>query len=153
MNRRDVLTTAAGSLAVLSSLSAFADGPKAAATPDAGAPVAEGPANAALYESALGCLRAGEICLQHCIKSLSAGEKMMVECAGTVRAMLPLCEALSKLALQNSPHLKALAAVCAKACRDCEAACKKHANHHAECKGCYESCTKCATECEKFAAA
>lgn len=153
MNRRDVITTAAGSIAALSlatvGRSAFAQAP-AKASPAPAAP--EGPANQELVDSALACLRAGEICLQHCVKSLSTGDKSMAECAGTVRAMLPLCEALSKLALQNSTHLKALAAVCAKACRDCEAACKKHAHHHVECKGCYESCTKCATECEKFAA-
>jgi Cys-rich four helix bundle protein (predicted Tat secretion target) len=65
--------------------------------------------------------------------------------------MLPLCQALSELAVQRSGHLKGLAAVCAKACRECEAACKKHANHHAECKACMESCQKCAAECEKLA--
>jgi Cys-rich four helix bundle protein (predicted Tat secretion target) len=108
--------------------------------------------NTALYEAALACLRAGQICLDHCVRTLSTGDKSMAECAATVRAMLPLCEATAELALQRSAHLKALAAVCAKACRDCEAACKKHANHHAECKACMESCQKCAEECEKAAA-
>src|SRR5690606_10247325 len=106
-------------------------------------------ANKELYESALECVRVGTECLDHCIRSLSTGDKMMAECAATVRAMLPLCEALAELALQDSKHLKALAAVCAKACRDCEAACKKHAGHHAECKACLESCKRCATACEK----
>lgn len=148
MNRRDLLTTAAGSLAVYS-LSALADGPKAA-PPAAKAP--EGPANQALVDAALDCVRTGEICLQHCIRLLSTGDKSMAECAATVRAMLPLCEATAQLGLQSSVHLKALAAVCGKACRDCEAACKKHQHHHAECKACFESCQKCAAECEKFAA-
>ena len=102
-----------------------------------------------IYDAALECVRAGKECLDHCIRSLQAGEKMMVECASTVRAMLPLCEAVAELAMQDSKHLKALAAVCAKACRDCEAACKKHANHHAECKACMESCKRCADACEK----
>ena len=65
--------------------------------------------------------------------------------------MMPLCEALTTLARMNSPHTKALAAVCAKVCRDCEATCKKHSQHHAECKACMDSCAACATECEKLA--
>lgn len=154
MNRRDVLMTAAGSVAAMS-LAALAEEPKAAP----GAPVAGGPApkeesfNTVLFEATFGCLKAGEVCLDHCVRSLSTGDKMMAECAGTVRAMLPMCEAMSKLTLLKSTHMKALAAVCAKTCRDCEAACKKHAKHHAECKACMESCQKCAAECEKAAAA
>ena len=147
MNRRDLLTTAAGSVAAFS-LAALAEEPRAAAAPP---PAKLEPLNAALYEAALGCLKAGDVCLEHCVRSLAAGEKMMAECAVTVRQMLPLCQALSELAVQRSPHLKGLAAVCAKACRECEAACKKHANHHAECKACMESCQKCAAECEKLA--
>jgi Cys-rich four helix bundle protein (predicted Tat secretion target) len=150
MNRRDVLVTAAGSMAALS-LSALAEEVKAAVPPPAPAPK-EG-INAVLFDATLGCLRAGEVCLDHCVRSLSTGDKMMAECAGTVRAMLPMCEAMSQLTLQKSKHMKALAAVCAKTCRDCEAACKKHAKHHTECKDCMEACAKCAAECEKVAAA
>ncbi len=147
MERRDLLKTAAGSVAVLS-FAALAEEPKAA---PAAAPAKLEPRNDAVYEAAMGCLKAGDICLEHCVRSLAAGEKMMAECAVTVRQMLPLCQALAELAVQRSPHLKGLAAVCAKACRECEAACKKHANHHAECKACMESCQKCAGECEKLA--
>ncbi len=148
MNRRDALKTSAV-IASAVSLSAFAQAadPKAAAK-DAVKPSGL-PANKELYEAALDCVRVGTECLDHCVRSLSTGSKMMAECAGTVRAMLPLCEALASLALQDSKHLKALAAVCAKACRDCEAACKKHAGHHAECKACMESCARCAAACEK----
>lgn len=145
MNRRDVLVGTATGVAALS-LSALAQAPGKAA------PAADAPMNTAVYEAALDCVRKGEECLDHCIRSLSTGSKMMAECAGTVRAMLPLCEAMVELSRLKSPHLKALAAVCARACRDCEAACKKHANHHAECKACMDSCQKCAAECEKLAA-
>ncbi|MFZ5444544.1 MAG: Csp1 family four helix bundle copper storage protein [Myxococcota bacterium] len=147
MNRRDLLTTTAAAGAALS-FAAFAQGaPKAAekaATPPSGIA-----AHKEIYEAALSCIRAGQECLDHCVRSLSTGDKMMAECAGTVRAMLPLCEAVAQLALLDSKHLKELAAVCAKACRDCEAACKKHAGHHAECKACMESCKRCADACEK----
>jgi Cys-rich four helix bundle protein (predicted Tat secretion target) len=145
MDRRDALmTTALGAAAV--SMTAFAQGaaPAKAPTPPSGIEK-----NKDIYEAALACIRAGEECLDHCVRSLSTGDKMMAECAGTVRAMLPLCEAVAELARLDSKHLKALAAVCAKACRDCEAACKKHAGHHAECKACMESCKACATACEK----
>jgi Cys-rich four helix bundle protein (predicted Tat secretion target) len=147
MERRDLLKTAAGSVALFS-LAALAEEPKG--PPAAAAPARE-PLNTALHDAALACIKAGDICLEHCVRSLSSGEKAMAECAGTVRQMLPLCQALSELAVQRSGHLKGLAAVCAKACRECEAACKKHANHHAECKACMESCQKCAAECEKLA--
>ncbi|MEW5742187.1 MAG: Csp1 family four helix bundle copper storage protein [Myxococcota bacterium] len=147
MNRRDVLVGAATGAAALS-LNALAQAPAGKAAPAAAAPAI----NTALYDAALACIRAGQVCLDHCVRTLSTGDKSMAECAATVRAMLPLCTATADLAVQKSSHLKALAAVCAKACRDCEAACKKHANHHAECKACMESCQKCAAECEKAAA-
>lgn len=150
MTRRDAMTVAAGGAAVLS-LTALAQGKSPAP--------AKEPAKAAwsinetLLAAALDCIKAGETCLDHCIRTLSTGDKSMAECAGTVRAMLPMCHALADLTRLNSSHVKALAAVCAKVCRDCEAACKKHQNHHAECKACMESCQKCAAECEKVAAA
>ena len=155
MNRRDLLITTAGSVAALS-MSALAQA--AAKTPaptpaPATAPVPpKSEVNMALYEAARECLRAGDLCLDHCVRTLSTGDKSMAECAGTVRAMLPSCGAIAELALLKSEHLKEFAAVCAKICRDCEAACKKHAHHHAECKACMESCQKCAGECEKAAA-
>jgi|APLak6261678615_1056124.scaffolds.fasta_scaffold16615_2 Cys-rich four helix bundle protein (predicted Tat secretion target) len=150
MNRRDALKTTAAAGAVLS-LSALAQGaPKAAAPAGKTATPPSGiAAHKEIYDAALECLRTGNECLDHCVRSLSTGDKMMAECAGTVRAMLPLCEAVSQLAMLDSKFLKELAAVCAKACRECEAACKKHSGHHAECKACMESCAKCAAACEK----
>ena len=149
MNRRELIKTTAAAGAVLS-FTALAQGaaPKAAEGKPATAPSGIA-AHKDVYEAALSCIRAGRECLDHCVRSLSTGDKMMAECAGTVRAMLPLCEAVSQLAMLDSKHLKELAAVCAKACRDCEAACKKHAGHHAECKACMESCKRCADACEK----
>jgi Cys-rich four helix bundle protein (predicted Tat secretion target) len=94
----------------------------------------------------------GRDCLELCIRVLSAGDKMMAECAGTVRQMIPLCDAVAELGRIDGSQLKAVAAACAKACRECEASCRKHADHHAECKACAVSCSACAAECEKFAA-
>jgi Cys-rich four helix bundle protein (predicted Tat secretion target) len=149
MNRRDALVATATGLAAFSAV-ALAQ-PKAAAPKKADASAAANP-YAALVEAVDACIIAGETCLQHCIAKLTTGDTMLAECTGTVRAMLPLCRAMAELGRQNSTHAKALAAVCAKACRDCEKACQKHATMHAECKACMESCQKCAAECEKAAA-
>lgn len=157
MNRREAMLTVGGVVAALST-TALAQGKAPAKAADK-APekpaekAGDKPAvNTALIDAAEHCLRTGKDCLDHCVRTLSTGDKSMAECAATVRAMLPACAALADLARLNSAHLKAYAAVCAKICRDCEAACKKHANHHAECKACMESCQACATECEKAAA-
>ena len=155
MTRRDAMFVTAGAAVVVSSGVLAQPKDAKGAAKDAKAPDAspvEAAINQALIDAARGCMAAGTACLNHCIKLLATGDKSMVECTGTVRQMLPLCTAIAELAQQNAPRLKELAAVCAKACRDCEAACKKHANHHAECKACMESCQKCAAECEKAAA-
>ena len=121
--RQHYLKTTAAAGAILSFAALAADPPKAA---EVKTPVkASGiEAHREMYEAALECVRVGGECLDHCVRNLSTGDKMMAECAGTVRAMLPLCNAVVELSRLDSAHLKALAAVCAKACRDCEAACK-----------------------------
>jgi len=91
---------------------------------------------------------AGEACLTHCLRQK---DDSMAACAVTVRDMLASCQATLSLASAQSKHLPAMAALCAKICRDCEAECKKHADHHAECKRCMESCARCAAACEKAA--
>ena len=125
---------------------AFAQGKAVKAAP---APAAATGGYATLVAAAQDCLKTGAVCEEHCVATLSKGDTSMAECLGTVRAMLASCEALAALGIMGSGHTKAFAAVCAKVCRDCEAACKKHENHHAECKACMESCAKCAAACEK----
>jgi len=108
--------------------------------------------NAAVMVAASDCVRAGEICLEHCLSVLRSGDTSMARCSTTVDAMLALCRATEALAMQDAPYLKGVAATCAKACRDCEAACKEHAAHHEPCRRCMETCQKCAAACEKIAA-
>jgi Cys-rich four helix bundle protein (predicted Tat secretion target) len=142
MNRRDALTTL-GALAITP------------ATALAAAPAAKGPAKEpdykALAEAAHACIHAAEECIDHCITMLSNGDKSMADCFAAVRQMKPMCEALEELAHLKSAHVKAHAALCAKVCRECEKACKPHAEHP-PCKACMEACARCATECEKAAA-
>jgi len=108
--------------------------------------------NAAVVDAASDCVKAGQICLEHCLGVLRTGDTSMARCSTTVDAMLALCRATEALAMQDAPYLKGIAATCAKACRDCEAACKEHAAHHEPCRRCMETCQKCAAACDKIAA-
>ncbi|MBK7857475.1 MAG: Csp1 family four helix bundle copper storage protein [Archangiaceae bacterium] len=146
MNRREALTTL--SAVALSPALALAAAPPAKAAPAAAAALD----TKALAAAARGCIEAGDECVEHCITMLSNGDKSMSDCFAAVRAMLPTCHGLEQLAKLNNANLKAYAAVCAKVCRDCEKACKVHADKHPPCKACMDACAKCATECEKAAA-
>ena len=109
-----------------------------------------------LYDGVLAaagkCVVDAEVCLAHCIRQLSEGDKSMADCARGVNQMLALCKALESLAAQRSPLTPVLAKLCIEACKQCAEACKQHADHHAECKACYESCLACVEACEKVAA-
>ncbi len=104
--------------------------------------------NPALVAATHECMASGDACTSHCLDRLSQGDKSLGDCARSVEQMRALVGALSVLAAQNSPRLKETAAVCAKACHDCEAECRKH-EQHPPCKRCAESCARCAAECEK----
>lgn len=103
----------------------------------------------ALIETALKCVGRGVICTDHCIDRLGKGDTSLKDCIRTVGAMLPMCDALARLAALDSPRLAALAKVCMEVCEDCEKECKKHAEHHAACKACAESCRECIDACKK----
>lgn len=142
MNRRELILAGVGAVAVGAALRA-----------EGAEPAPTGPApRSPLIDAAFACIQVGQACQQHCLTLLGKGDTSLAECATTIAAMLPLCRALTELAVQGSPHLKALAAVCGRACRDCEKACRKHESHHAICKQCAESCAACAAQCEKVQA-
>lgn len=109
------------------------------------------PASASLATAAADCIQKGQACLSHCLVLLGQGDKEMAACAQSVNQMLALCAAVQQLANQNSKLLPKLAALAMDACNQCEEACKKHAEKHAECKVCGESCAACARECKKLA--
>jgi Cys-rich four helix bundle protein (predicted Tat secretion target) len=136
MNRREVMLAGAGVVALGAVRRAEA---------------AESSAPSGLIAAAFACIQVGQACQQHCLTMLSKGDTSLAECAATIAAMLPACEALAELAVQGSPRLKAMAAVCALLCRDCEKACRKH-EVHAICKQCAEACAACAAQCEKVPA-
>lgn len=111
----------------------------------------EAPIPPGLIGSAFACIQVGQACQQHCLTMLSKGDTSLAECASTIAAMLPACEALAELAVQGSPRLKAFAAVCALICRDCEKSCRKH-EVHAICEQCADACAACAAQCDKVQA-
>jgi Cys-rich four helix bundle protein (predicted Tat secretion target) len=115
------------------------------------AEAAEPSVSPGLIASAFACIQMGQACQQHCLTMLSKGDTSLAECAATIAAMLPTCEAVAELAVQGSPRLKAMAVVCALLCRDCEKACRKHESH-ALCKQCAEACAACAAHCDKVPA-
>lgn len=97
------------------------------------------------------CIAAGDICLAHCLASLAAGETMLAECARAVHEMLAVCRMVSTLGASGSAHLGRAAALCDAVCRDCKAACDKHAAMHAECKACGEACGEMLAQVAKLA--
>lgn len=128
MNRRDMLSIGAATAAahILTSVAGCAAQNAAVATPAAagGAPNAR----AVLQRAVAECIRAGEACLAHCIRDLSAGSTAMAQCAAKVRVMLAICKAVEVVATTDSPHLVALAKLCAAACTECADACSAHAS-------------------------
>jgi len=149
MNRRDLLS-GIGVVGAMAATRAALAQQKQPTKPAAGHEHhhAGAAAHQALIDAAHECMAAGDACIQHCIDRLSSGDKSLGDCARSVEQMVAMVTAVSKVAAQNAPRLKELAAVCGKACRDCEAECRKH-EQHPPCKRCAEACVKCATECEK----
>lgn len=153
MNRRQFLGgTAAVSLAAAASFARAHDHHSHTGNHVHTATTAAPKAYEAARKAAAHCVEAGQICLAHCIALLSNGDTSMKDCSVAVNQMLALCGSLQNLAAQNSRLVPALAKVCLEACKQCSAACKVHAGHHAECKACYKSCLACIKECEKIAA-
>lgn len=109
-------------------------------------------ANTGLLAAASDCVQKGQLCLSHCLTLLGQGDKEMATCAQSVNQMLAVCGALQQLASQASPFLTRQAKIAMDVCKQCEDACEKHADMHAECKACMESCATCYKECRKVAA-
>ena len=160
MNRRDMLLSTGG-MVVSASLGAIACGggtavaqntPKTPGTSPVTPPPA-GHVHAApdtnLADAAYACLGKGQSCLAHCIAMLSAGDMSMAGCAPAVHDMHAVMVGLGAAAASGSKHLKDLARVAMDFCKDCEAECRKHAEHHVVCKECMEACQRTIAACQK----
>lgn len=144
MDRRALLLRA-GALTALGG-AVLASGESAAQSESDASPGA----NTALVGAALHCARSSEVCIEHCVRSFRGGSLMLAQCAGLVLETIAMCNALAKMGAYNSKHLKAIARVTIGVCKDCEAECRLHESHHAECKACADSCSACIKECEKL---
>lgn len=151
MNRRELAQVIAGTaiahnlVSVLgcqaqSSSAASPASPQEPEAPSSNTGLGPSPADLALATSAAACVRAGETCLAHCIRSLSQGSTSLAACARAVEQMIAVCRATSSLAAMGSAYVTQLAEVCRLACSACSATCKPHASHHDECGACYEAC-------------
>ncbi len=145
MSRRDLLVGSAGTVVVagLSAPSAMA------AEPPAGHAVA----HEALVVAANGCVSTGETCLAHCLSMFAAGDTSLAACARSVAEMMPVCQAVARLATLGSARLGQFLAPCIDLCTDCERECRKHADTHAVCKACADACAKFIAEAKTVQAA
>ena len=148
MERRDVLKAVALGLAGVISTKAMADEMDHEHMHEHS--VIDQP-NLAVINTSADCIKAGEICLNHCLFLLGDGAKDMAGCAKSVNEMLAVCTGLMKLAIQNSKYLDAMLKIAVDVCTNCEKECRKHAAHHAECKACADACVTCIKECNKIA--
>jgi len=105
-----------------------------------------------VIDASLGCVKAGQACIQHCIDMFKMKDTSMAECADSVQEMLATCTALSQLASYDSRHLKDFAKTCINVCKDCKKTCDKHADKHAACKACSDSCADCIKACKDYIA-
>lgn len=151
MNRRDFITTT-GVAATAAFLTAQAMADEKPKTHDGDHQQHPPIPNFSLIQSAAHCLMVGQMCVQHCMVVLSSGDTSLIECAKSVNDMLNVCHALQQLAIAQSPHLPAMAALAAKVCDACEKECRKHENKHGACRACADACKACGNECRKIAA-
>jgi Cys-rich four helix bundle protein (predicted Tat secretion target) len=105
-----------------------------------------------LMETALHCVRDGELCLHHIMLIAATGDNSLIECAQKITETVAICESLVTLAAHNSTHLNAVATASIDINQDCEAECRKHEAMHAECKAMAESCADCIAQCEAITA-
>jgi len=105
-----------------------------------------------VINASLGCVKAGQECIQHCIDMFKMKDTSMAECIDAAQEMLATCTAISQLASYDSRHLKEFAATCIKVCEDCKDACDEHADKHRACKACSDSCADCIKACKDYIA-
>lgn len=150
MQRREMLKTVAGAVAVAMTTSVMAATENHEHHHEHGAP--GGKDFTGLINTSLDCLKTGQACLAHCITLLGQGHKDMAACAESVSELLASCDALMKLASQKSKFTPAQAEVTADVCASCEKQCRKYETQHEECKACADSCAACVRECNALAA-
>lgn len=112
----------------------------------------------AVLKTTADCVRAGQVCIQHCQEELIKGNgKEFQNCTIAAHQMVPVCELVGTLAAYKAKSLVDFLDGCIKACDTCFKACKEHEAHfghgmHLECKRCMEACAACAEACRQLRA-
>lgn len=109
----------------------------------------------AVIDGCADCVKTGRACMAMCDEMLRHGMTAMAACQMRVVEMVTMCEAMARMAATNTApaaRLKALAALCADTCRDCESACRPQSAAHAECKACMDDAARCAKACDAYKA-
>jgi len=159
MNRRELLTGAAAILAAVTTGRTFADDHEHMDMGDmnmGGMDMSHGhehhksTRNQKLIDVASDCVLKANICLQHCIVAMGAGDSDLAACAKSASQVAAVCAALQQLASSEAKRLPEFAKVAMEICKDCEKECKK-TEKHPECKACEEACAACAKECKAIA--
>jgi Cys-rich four helix bundle protein (predicted Tat secretion target) len=101
-----------------------------------------------LLDTASDCVKAGLVCIDHCLQAFAAGDSSFAACARVSDQMVSMCGTVAKLASVKSAYLSAMAKVALAGCLDCETECRKHADKHPACKACAEACAAWAAECK-----
>jgi len=158
MDRRTFLASSAAlaGLALARGTAAAETDPHAGHGASHGVGAAHDPALAKLADAASECLVKAESCVPHCIRLIEEGDTTLTECLASVirlRAAVGAMASVAAFDAKPTDSTRALAAACAKFCRECEEACKPHYEKHVSCKECGESCGRCAKACDAVAAA
>ena len=107
-----------------------------------------------LSQKEIECLRAcnecASACLQCAIGCLKEDQpKPMVHCISLDLECADICRLTAASIARGGEQMKAICALCAKACESCRAECGKHSMEH--CKRCAEACKHCAEACSAMA--
>ena len=85
-----------------------------------------------------------------CADACSAEEMDMTRCIRLCSDASDICAATSRVAArrtdENRSIIRAMLAVCVKACETCAEECSKHDNPH--CRRCAQMCRECARDCK-----
>ena len=99
-----------------------------------------------LAAAALACVRSGEAGLQHCLAALKAGDATFSSAASRIQEMVLSCGALTRLAVNGSRQVGAMAMAVSAVASECEQACRQHAQHEPF-LACADSCAVLVEQC------
>ena len=114
------------------------------------APDATVSATPALLTAAAQAVAVGNPAREYCVERTLEGNTALQPALESIQAMLPVANALAKLAELNARRLKEMAKPSIDFLRDCETACRLQAGAHPPCRACADACAAAILECRKL---